>query len=142
MIATYLVHHGYCATAEAFARSTGQEFGEEVASIKNRQSICKSNQFLYLKTKFLFFYNAILGIQRLVLSGRMGEAIETTQTLYPTLLDSRPNLLFLLKVRQFVEMVGGCDSEVRPSAGRSPKSQNSSSPNMSPNYIGFGTSQG
>lgn len=37
MIATYLVHHGYCATAEAFARSTGQEFGEEVASIKNRQ---------------------------------------------------------------------------------------------------------
>lgn len=119
MIATYLVHHGYCATAEAFARSTGQEFGEEVASIKNRQRI-----------------------QRLVLSGRMGESIETTQTLYPTLLDSRPNLLFLLKVRQFVEMVGGCDSEVRPSAGRSPKSQNSGSPNMSPNYIGFGTSQG
>lgn len=39
MIATYLVHHGYCSTAEAFARSTGQEFGEEVASIKNRQSI-------------------------------------------------------------------------------------------------------
>ncbi len=38
MIATYLVHHGYCSTAEAFARSTGQEFGEEVASIKNRQS--------------------------------------------------------------------------------------------------------
>lgn len=43
MIATYLVHHGYCATAEAFARSTGQEFGEEVASIKNRQS-----KFIYL----------------------------------------------------------------------------------------------
>lgn len=42
MIATYLVHHGYCATAEAFARSTGQEFGEEVASIKNRQSIALS----------------------------------------------------------------------------------------------------
>lgn len=40
MIATYLVHHGYCATAEAFARSTGQEFSEEVASIKNRQSEC------------------------------------------------------------------------------------------------------
>ncbi|XP_057372379.1 ran-binding protein 9-like [Daphnia carinata] len=119
MIATYLVHHGYCATAEAFARSTGQEFGEEVASIKNRQRI-----------------------QRLVLSGRMGEAIETTQTLYPTLLDSRPNLLFLLKVRQFIEMVGGSDSEVRSTTGRSPKSQNSGSPNMSPNYGGFGTSQG
>lgn len=72
----------------------------------------------------------------------MGEAIETTQTLYPTLLDSRPNLLFLLKVRQFIEMVGGSDSEVRSTTGRSPKSQNSGSPSMSPNYGGFGTSQG
>jgi hypothetical protein len=77
-----------------------------------------------------------------VLSGRMGEAIETTQTLYPTLLDSRPNLLFLLKVRQFIEMVGGSDSEVRSTTNRSPKSQNSGSPSMSPNYGGFGTSQG
>jgi len=108
MIATYLVHHGYCATAEAFARSTGQEFGEEVASIKNRQRI-----------------------QRLVLSGRMGEAIEITQSLYPGLLESRPNLLFLLKVRQFIEMVDGSDSEVR-SLSRSPKSQHQSSPSMSP----------
>ena len=72
----------------------------------------------------------------------MGEAIETTQTLYPTLLDSRPNLLFLLKVRQFIEMVGGSDSEVRSTTNRSPKSQNSGSPSMSPNYGGFGTSQG
>jgi len=31
------VHHGYCATAEAFAKSTGQSFTEELASIKNRQ---------------------------------------------------------------------------------------------------------
>ena len=73
----------------------------------------------------------------------MGEAIETTTTLYPTLLDSRPNLLFLLKVRQFIEMVGGFDSEVRSASGRSPRAaQNSSgniSPNMSPNY---GASQG
>ena len=60
----------------------------------------------------------------------MGEAIETTQTLYPSLLESRPNLLFMLKGRQFIEMVGGADSEVR-STGRSPKSQS-----QSPNYAG------
>lgn len=72
----------------------------------------------------------------------MGEAIETTQTLYPSLLESRPNLLFLLKVRQFIEMVGGADSEVRVTTSRSPKSHNSGSPNMSPNYSGFGSSQG
>ena len=37
IVSTYLVHHGYCATAEAFAKSTGQSFTEELASIKNRQ---------------------------------------------------------------------------------------------------------
>ena len=61
----------------------------------------------------------------------MGEAIEITQSLYPGLLESRPNLLFLLKVRQFIEMVDGSDSEVR-SLSRSPKSQHQSSPSMSP----------
>lgn len=43
----------------------------------------------------------------------MGEAIETTQALYPKLLDAKPDLLFMLKCRQFVEMVNGTDSEVR-----------------------------
>uniref|UniRef100_T1IZ84 Ran-binding protein 9 n=1 Tax=Strigamia maritima TaxID=126957 RepID=T1IZ84_STRMM len=108
IVSTYLVHHGYCATAEAFARSTGQAFEEELASIKNRQKI-----------------------QKLMLAGRMGEAIDTTQKLYPGLLARNMNLLFMLKCRQFVEMVNGTDSEVRPL--RSPKSQGSS-PSMSPSY--------
>lgn len=106
IVSTYLVHHGYCATAEAFAKSTGQSFTEETASIKNRQRI-----------------------QKLGLAGRIGEAIETTQTLYPGLLERNPNLLFLLKCRQFVEMVGGCDSDIRPAA-HSPRS----SPNVSPTH--------
>ncbi|XP_062926019.1 ran-binding protein 9 [Mobula hypostoma] len=119
MVSSYLVHHGYCATAEAFARSTGQAFQEELASIKNRQRI-----------------------QKLVLAGRMGEAIETTQQLYPGLLERKSNLLFMLKVRQFIEMVNGTDSEVRCLGGRSPKSQDSypgsprtfNSPSMSPSH--------
>ncbi|KAM4551524.1 ran-binding protein 9 isoform 2-T2 [Odontesthes bonariensis] len=102
MVASYLVHHSYCATAEAFAKSTDQAVQEELASIKNRQKI-----------------------QKLVLSGRMGEAIETTQQLYPNLLERNPDLLFMLKVRQFIEMVNGTDSEVRCLGGRSPKSQDS-----------------
>lgn len=36
-------------------------------------------------------------IQKLVLSGRMGEAIDTTQQLYPSLLERNPDLLFMLK---------------------------------------------
>lgn len=90
MVSTYLVHHGYCSAAEAFSRSTDQPIVENIQSIQNRQRI-----------------------QKLVLAGRMGEAIETTQTLYPQLLDAKPDLLFTLKCRQFVEMVNGTDSEVR-----------------------------
>ena len=67
----------------------------------------------------------------------MGEAIETTQSLYPGLLERNSNLLFMLKCRQFIEMVNGTDSEVRGAAMRSPRSRhgsgsNRSSPSMSP----------
>lgn len=63
-------------------------------------------------------------IQKLVLAGRMGEAIEYTRTCYPGLLESNAQLLFMLKCRQFVELVGGCDVQsdgksVRTAAGRS-----------------------
>lgn len=43
------------------------------------------------------FTFVIAEIQKLVLSGRMGEAIETTQQLYPSLLERNPDLLFMLK---------------------------------------------
>jgi hypothetical protein len=38
MVSSYLVHHGYCSTATAFARMTETPIQEEQASIKNRQS--------------------------------------------------------------------------------------------------------
>ncbi|KAH0619568.1 hypothetical protein JD844_000290, partial [Phrynosoma platyrhinos] len=113
MVSSYLVHHGYCATATAFARVTESTIQEEQISIKNRQRI-----------------------QKLVLAGRVGEAIDATQQLYPGLLEHNPNLLFMLKCRQFVEMVNGTDSEVRCFSARSPKSQDSypNSPNLSPRH--------
>lgn len=37
------------------------------------------------------------GIQKLVLEGRVGEAIDATHQLYPGLLECNPNLLFMLK---------------------------------------------
>ena len=88
MVSSYLVHQGFCATAEAFVKSTstGQEIEEDFPSIRNRQAI-----------------------QKLVLAGRMGEAISMTNKLYPDFLQSNPSLHFMLKVRQFIEMVGGHD---------------------------------
>lgn len=38
MVSSYLVHHGYCATATAFARATETKIQEDQTSIKNRQS--------------------------------------------------------------------------------------------------------
>jgi len=38
MVSSYLVHHGYCSTATAFARVTDTAIQEEQTSIKNRQS--------------------------------------------------------------------------------------------------------
>ncbi|XP_069580754.1 ran-binding protein 10 [Brachyistius frenatus] len=113
MVSSYLVHHGYCATATAFARATETMIQEDQTSIKNRQRI-----------------------QKLVLAGRVGEAIDATQQLYPGLLERNPNLLFMLKCRQFVEMVNGTDSEVRCLTIRSPKSQDSypGSPSLSPRH--------
>lgn len=62
----------------------------------------------------MFYGDVFPGVSKLVVSGRIGEAIEVTRALYPGLLERDLDLLFLLKYRQFVEMVNGSDSEVHP----------------------------
>ena len=71
-------------------------------------------------------FSLFIGIQKLVLAGRLGEAISDTEKLYPGLLERNSNLLFMLKCRQFIEMLNGTDSEVRGAAIRSPRSRHSS----------------
>lgn len=88
LISTYLVHHGYSATAEAFAKSVGHVYEEELASIRNRQKI-----------------------QKAVLSGQIGQAIDLTYQLFPGILENNSNLLFALKVRQFIEMIHSAHSD-------------------------------
>ncbi|KAM7345591.1 ran-binding protein M isoform 3-T3 [Cochliomyia hominivorax] len=89
LVNSYLVHNGYSQTAEAFARQkTGQNQREDITSIRNRQKILK-----------------------LVMSGKMGQAIEQTMRLYPGLLENNKNLWFMLKCRQFIEMINGSDVE-------------------------------
>jgi hypothetical protein len=56
LISTYLVHHGYSATAEAFAKSVGHVFEEELASIRNRQSKLGKERKLKI-TSFSFYLN-------------------------------------------------------------------------------------
>ena len=102
LVLGYLVHHGYCNTALTFASSTSQTIQEDTASIKNRQS----------KPFILLAYSQqcnLLGIQACLLSGRVSEALHLVRLAYPGLLEANKELLFKLKCRQFVEMIGGCD---------------------------------
>ncbi len=88
LVQSWLIHNGYCGTAEVFSESTKLDFKENVQHIKQR-----------------------LRIQQLVLNGKIGEAIQLTNRLYPSVLKDNPNLLFALKCRQFVECVSGNESD-------------------------------
>ena len=82
LVQSWLVHNGYCSTAQVFANATNQPFTQNVLQIKQR-----------------------LRIQKFVLSGRIHEAIRLTDKLYPEVLRENPNLRFALKCRQFIEMI-------------------------------------
>lgn len=82
LVLSWLIHNSYCSTAEVFSSVTKQEFKENVQQIKQR-----------------------LRIQQLVLTGKIEDAIQLTNKLYPDVLNDNPNLLFALKCRQFVEMI-------------------------------------
>ncbi|CAF2562292.1 unnamed protein product [Rotaria sp. Silwood2] len=88
IVSTYLVHYGYCDTAEQFNKNAENVYADELNSMRNRQLI-----------------------QNLILDGHTTDAIEKTKELFPTLLNNK-NLLFVLKVRQFIEMINGTESEI------------------------------
>lgn len=114
---------------------------------------CVSDEYMLIYGKRTTSFNVIMvlykfpfilsGIQKLVLDGQMGEAIETTQRLYPGLLENNPDLEFMLKCRQFVEMVNGTESEVRGLLRhRSRSSSRHGSPAMSPSREPSSSSSG
>ena len=55
--------------------------------------------------------NVIIGIQQLVLSGQISEALRLVYSSYPGLLEAHKELLFRLKCQQFVEMLVGNDAK-------------------------------
>ena len=87
MVFGYMVHHGYCGAAENFAKATNLYFFEDIPSIQNRQRV-----------------------QKLIMKGLIGDAIVLVQELYPTLLGNKPELLFKLQIRNFIEMINNLNS--------------------------------
>lgn len=66
--------------------------------------------FIIINNPFLCF--ATTEIIKLILTGKMSQAIEHTLRSYPGLLENNKNLWFALKCRQFIEMINGADVEV------------------------------
>jgi hypothetical protein len=91
LVQSWLLQNSYPNTAEAFSRTTKTD--------------CKENmQRIQLRNR----------IQQYVLSGRISEAIKLTNRLCPNMLQNNPNLMFALKCRQFVELIGGAESDYQP----------------------------
>jgi hypothetical protein len=88
LIQSWLVHNGYCSTAQVFATATKQPLTQNILQIKQR-----------------------LRIQKFVLSGKIQEAIQLTEKLYPSVLRENPSLRFSLKCRQFIEMIDSWTKE-------------------------------
>ena len=86
MVSTYLVHHGYCATAEAFAKSTSQKFEEDLNSIKNRQSKLKLSVFSTKETFYDLYY--VLSLERRGIYSYMRRFTSTLKAWYKIVLFS------------------------------------------------------
>lgn len=87
LVRSWIIHNGCYSAAQIFSENTHIPFTEDVTKIKRR-----------------------LKIQKLVLSGRISEAISLTKRYHPSVLENDQNLLFLLNCRQFIEYICGNDS--------------------------------
>lgn len=83
MVVKYLLRHGYCDTAEALIKASCDQY-EEI-------------DFNRLKSK--------KKILMLLSAGRIKEAVELSNKLYPNLLKNNENLMFALRCREFIEMI-------------------------------------
>ena len=109
-MSTYLVHYGYCATAEQFNKNAESVYADELKSMRNRQRESRRR-----RERMAWSLLLLSVIQHLLLDGRTTDAIDKTKELFPSLLNDK-NLLFTLKVRQFIEMINGTESEISHSS--------------------------
>lgn len=89
IVTSYLVHHGHSATAQILARDMDTAIDEPEPTIIKRQQIRKC-----------------------VMDGDIDGAIGKVQADFPTIFTEKPQLLFRVKCRRFVEMIGTSSEEV------------------------------
>ena len=91
LVLSYLVHHGHCKSAKAFASATEQEIEESEESIVQRQQI-----------------------HHYIITGKVSEVINMCDKLYPNLFDGNLELKFRVKCQQFLEVLSGNDNFLCP----------------------------
>ncbi|KAA8495423.1 Ran-binding protein 10 [Porphyridium purpureum] len=86
LVLNFMIHNGFAASAEIFARDTGRlnAIRDDLALTIKRQSVC-----------------------RYVLDGQIPEAIRAMSELEPAILEADSRIMFDLKCQHFVEMVRG-----------------------------------
>ncbi|CAG8695517.1 19048_t:CDS:2 [Gigaspora margarita] len=103
LILSYLIHHGFSETAKAFSRDAvriSQTYNNEMSEMEGVESENPSN----LNNQSTY----ILEIRDAVLAGDIDYAITLTNSSYPGVLPSNVDILFQLRCRKFIEMIGAC----------------------------------
>ncbi len=112
LVSQFLAHDGYVETAKAFA----DELRQEQQSLNNTipanvpsategdDTDAVHRQSEYPCAVWPVHANSP-GIRRAILSGDIDEALQVTQTHFPTVLAENPEILFRLKCRKWVELI-------------------------------------
>lgn len=138
LITSYLVHHGYSATAKSFVKNSmglelGQTNGMEVDSAP-APGPCSTIAERIREELGEDREDDIINRQEIrdhVLKGEIEKAIQLTQKFYPKVFQDNPDILFQLQCRRFVEIICSAEAQLNSHSDTSVQ-HNAGSPNSSP----------
>jgi len=85
LVLEYLIHNGCVETAAQFAKKLNKDCDMSTVLLRNN-------------------------VTKLILSGKIGESINTIRDSFPKLFELHPRLLFLMRIQQFIEKIRKNDS--------------------------------
>jgi Ran-binding protein 9/10 len=124
LVASYLAHNGYVASARGFAKDVDEE-EKAFRKVSGNGAMNGSPRGLgrleegeekevSRRQRISVALGANEEIRRAILTGDIDRAISLTQTFYPTVLDKNEPIYFRLRARKFVEMMRMCADGASP----------------------------
>lgn len=116
LITSYLVHHGYCATAKSFVQNSlsidlGDNSSMEEETLPVGDSLIASKIRDELGAGREEDIITRQEIRDYVLTGDIQNAIQLTEQVYPQVFVENPDILFQLQCRRFVEIIRSIEEE-------------------------------